>query len=1027
MPPLSPLEEIKEKIKKEREMSSVATEEPAQLEELPPVGVSTPTLTQVSSTPKESIGVEPETDVRGMIGAVTRGLTVPAAQSLAGMTVGAVAGPPGMMAGAAVGPLVFGLGDLTIEGVNSYFGTDFETSRGAITKLLDSLGTPKPDTAAERITEVVTEGLSGAGGSAAAFKAAGEIPKIPERAGKIFRFMGEKPIEQTAIGGTAAAASSGAQEAGAGPVVSTLTGLGAAAAIPLTRSGYRAIFPTQEMKQERALERLRGVYQTIFPEESQRQQAIQPIRQATKAADEDVSLMFGEATGNEALLALQRAMEKSSQAVAERRASNIAGVAKKIEKGLADVGASPEEASKFFESEFNYLKQTTDEVEQNLRLAGTQETEQFYAAKKSVDDAEAEYQKGLINSEEAHKKAKSALDDYFEIENKRVTDRRMGELSTQTSDVIQKQKEEASNYATSLYNEVPDVEPFVQPNTKKAIDDLIARTPEGEGGKKDIPKVVRDIYANIVDEDGNLKLKELWEPVDWRQKLNDEIDKSIRTGNKKESKKLLEIKTSIDADLKTLETAYPQIKKANQFYSEYSDIYQSKLAEKAFKEGEDLTALLDKYGKSEEGLLNLRNAILNHPEISSTEVASSLKNIGLRNIDEWVVSKANEAMRKPSGEKKYTSSSLNRWLNQGEGSVIFKVFENDLPESKATIENLISEFENLENSAIQAKKNVDLAKAKELTEGSPVKVAYANAEEAKKLIDESLEKEIKRISQEFNEKTNPSLNPANRFIGADAQAVVGNIMSNAANASTNMTKILEAAAKDTTGKATEGVKNATRRWLNDFVRSTSKSTATKGMVDPVLQIKNLKVSLDKAQQLLGEVSPGVPSPQRQTLEVVFGKNSEELAALDRSRAIVDMIERETTLSTKDILGKDVKSNEVVDTLISIGAIQAANVKGYVAWKMIELMRKFGKTSEKDVKNIFENLLAKSLYDKETAEIAFQPVTKENWAATKRLARNLGIQVRATDFGLEEEKEEKQQEEKTKMGFGFASGKEFPRF
>ena len=245
---------------------------------------------------------------------------------------------------------------------------------------------------------------------------------------------------------------------------------------------------------------------------------------------------------------------------------------------------------------------------------------------------------------------------------------------------IEKQKEEARNYSTSLYNQVPDVEPFFQPNTKKAIDDLISRTPEGEGGKKDIPKVIRDIYANITDQKGNLKLKELWEPVDWRQTLNDEIDKSVRTGNKKESKKLLEIKEAIDSDLQTLETAYPQIKRANKFHKEYSDIYQSKLAEKAFKEGEDLTALLDKYGKSEEGLYNLRNAILNHPEIGSTEAASNLKNIGLRNIDEWIVLKANQAMRKPSGEKKYTSSSLKRWLNQGEGSVIFKVFGNDLQE-----------------------------------------------------------------------------------------------------------------------------------------------------------------------------------------------------------------------------------------------------------------------------------------------------------------------------------------------------------
>jgi hypothetical protein len=104
---------------------------------------------------------------------------------------------------------------------------------------------------------------------------------------------------------------------------------------------------------------------------------------------------------------------------------------------------------------------------------------------------------------------------------------------------------------------------------------------------------------------------------------------------------------------------------------------------------------------------------------------------------------------------------------------------------------------------------------------------------------------------------------------------------------------------------------------------------------------------------------------------------------------------------------DVKPDEIMDALISVGAIQVGNVKGYVVWKLIDTVRKLGKTSEADVKNIFENLLAKSLYDPEVADVAYQGVTKENWWKTKRLARNLGIQVNAGDFGLEEEETEQQ--------------------
>jgi hypothetical protein len=583
------------------------TQEALERYKLSPAKPSTPAAAQVPSGRKESTGEEPSTDVRGAVGAVTRGLTVPAAQSLAGAVLGSPLGPPGMIVGAAAGPIVAGLADLTIEGVNSYFGTDFETSRGAVTKLLDSLGTPKPDTAAERVIEAVTEGVTSAGapatikyGTKALEKVAPSfVQKITAKPAvetgakkgieKAAQFFQERPLEQLAIGGVSAGAAAGAEELGAGPVASPLIGISAGLSIPGTRAAFRTIRPSQAMKEGIALERLQGLFQKIIPEEAEKAKIIQQLKEAGKAADQDVQLMSGEVTGNDALLAIQRALESSSQKVAERRTQNIAGLARRFGQKLEETGAKPEETVRFFENELNFLKKVKDDAEQNLKLAGTDVSEEFNAAKNAVDQAEEAYKSGLITSQEAHQRAKSALDDYFEIESQKVSDRQMGELSTQASDVIEKQKEEASNYATMLYNQVPNVKPFVQPNTKKAIDDLIAVTPEGKGGRKDIHPTIEDIYANIVDEKGNLKQKTLNDPVKLRQKLNDDIDIATRTGKKQKARELILIKEAIDQDLKNLETAYPQIKEANKFYEEYSKIYQSKLAEKAFKEGEPLT------------------------------------------------------------------------------------------------------------------------------------------------------------------------------------------------------------------------------------------------------------------------------------------------------------------------------------------------------------------------------------------------------------------------------------------------------
>lgn len=468
-------EEIQEKLKKEKELSSIPQEDKKPLYDisLNQTTDQQPPIVQVKSNSPEEFKVAPENDIAGFRGAVTRGVTVPASQALAGAILGSPLGPPGMLAGAAAAPIVFGLGDLAIEGINAYFGKDFQTSRGAITHLLDSLGTPKPDTAAERITESVTEGLLSGGGSAYGFKQAGKIAKAGTRLQKVSEFMGQKPLEQLAMSGLASGASFGVQEAGGGPVTSAIAGLGAAAAIPLTRGGYRAIFPTQEMKELRALEKLRGVYQTVLPEEAQRQQATQQIRQAAKEADKDVSLMAGEVTRNEGLLALQREMERSSQAVAERRAANIAGVSKKLEKGLEDVGASPEEASKFFESEYNSLKKQHELSLQDLESTGLAAESQLESAKDVLYQVEKDLESKKITSKQAYEKAKQVLGEAVNIEKLRQSGDVRANTNRAAATVMTSQRKSFSDYATLLYNKIQGVDPFKPETAVNTIENLV--------------------------------------------------------------------------------------------------------------------------------------------------------------------------------------------------------------------------------------------------------------------------------------------------------------------------------------------------------------------------------------------------------------------------------------------------------------------------------------------------------------------------------------------------------------------------
>lgn len=986
-------------------------------------------VTQVKSKPLEGVGVEPKTDLAGLGTAALRGLSVPAAQATVGGIMGfMLGGPPGALIGAGAGPIVLGLTDLATEGVNALTGKDIPTSRSYISNFLSEQGVPESDTAAERILESVTEGVGSAGGSAMALaKGAKMLAGLTPKATKVKKaaeFMGEQPLLQAVTGGAAALASSGAEEAGLGGPIPALAGLATGFAVPAAAKVKGALAPSEARKALEAEEKVRFVFQSALKDEKSREEAIQALRKAGNISDDDVKLMIGDITNNKTMLAFQQALEKSSQEVAQRSFENLQGVGKKIGRGMAEVGAPIEDAKTFFLNRYNELKDSYKQTIQDLDVQGLKATQELEDAKIKLDEAEKNLAAGKIDAEQAYKEAKQTLDDAFDAEKSRRIETQKLDTNKAVADVIQKQDKFANDYATSLYKKISDVKPFQQPNTKKVIDEIISTTPEGVGGRKDVATIIQDINANISDETGSLKSKELWELLDWRSKLNDEISQAMRSGKNKLARKLLKVKKEgIDADLEKLGEVYPQVKEANQFYAEYKSIFDTGAAEKAFKEGESLTQILDKYSKSEDDLIRLRKSIEGDPRVTVTPQqlqdagvtsVDALKQKGFKEVDNWIVDSVVDHLKKPQGKGFSTSRSIEEWRD-GPGSVIFRAFKGTPSEAEIAVNNLASRFRNLEESANSAKNSADEVAKKKISQGTPEKDAFDEARKAKKEIDTLLTIKRRQVIDEFQEFENTSLNPANQFIDGDATEVIGSIMATPKTSYSQMEKILSSAAKDPTGRATQGVLNASRKWLNSQVRSTSLATTTEGLPDPVLLVDTLQADLGKMQDLLRE-----DSAQRKTLELLYGKNSRELAVLDRSRQILDSMARKTTLSPNEVLKKDITKSDVADTLMSIGAIGFANVKGYVAWKAIDLIRKLNQRAKDDVGKIYADLLARSLTDPEIAENMIRPINQQTWPQTKRFLRNMGIQARATDFGLEEEGEEGEEEKETPE-------EEFPAF
>jgi hypothetical protein len=211
---------------------------------------------------------QPETTVKGLADAATRGLALPAAGAALGAAIGApfagVGAIPGAVAGAGAATLAGLVADPIVGSINSMFGTTYTLPTDALQDLLTRVGVAEPRTAAERIVQTTAAGAGTAGGMAAAGKgiataadAALDVGRImasrqglPFVAGEalpavsgVGKMLATAPGLQVASGASAGGAGQIAKESGAGPlgqIAATLGGAMLPAAPQMVRAATQA-------------------------------------------------------------------------------------------------------------------------------------------------------------------------------------------------------------------------------------------------------------------------------------------------------------------------------------------------------------------------------------------------------------------------------------------------------------------------------------------------------------------------------------------------------------------------------------------------------------------------------------------------------------------------------------------------------------------------------------------------------------------------------------------------------------------
>jgi len=671
---------------------------------------------------------------------------------------------------------------------------------------------------------------------------------------------------------------------------------------------------------------------------------------------------------------------------------NIAGMSRKLGEGLAPSGASPEEAQQYFKSVIDNIVSESEKNKQTALAQGDAEAAKLIeeaGAKAAAIKAEAD--KGVLNAEDAFQQVKDEYENLFSdlstLKESTVKDK----LSESAFEAIKRQKDREKIYINDLYDAAEkEVPKFYQKNTAEAKAGLVKEF----GEERRLPAEVQKILGEVQDAKGNMKLRTLDQLRADIRAINSEIRAAQSSSARQaEVPALIKFKQSLNDDIASLEDVSGNLKKANRAYYEYAQRYKEGASGDVFGPKALNSKTIDQFiGRSEasaspEEIQRLRDAIIGKkdiPNLTPDQVvaAEADRATAIRNVSDWVLSKM-------SGEVKgtKTSKSIENWL-QTKGNRILEIF----PESRKRISEIQDKFATLEDQVANAKKSVLDFKKQRIAEGQNASIVESQANALAKEIEKNYQEQVKKLDDEIK--------------------LANKVMSNKVNAEQQVQNLLEQASKDTTGKATEGLKNAFRGWMNSQARTTSKESVGKGIASHEANLSDFQVDLKKMNDLMQK-----GSATRNSLEMVFGKDSPELEAMDTVRQQLDMMSRRSKLKVSGFQSPEDKAQDIKDTVLELAGIGLAGIKGYVAWKSTDLVKKVQRQYNKEVIDLFKNMMIDSMTDPELARKLLLKVNEENFPAIQRMFATYGIQnLKASDFGLKTTEQPQEENQESEISF-----------
>jgi hypothetical protein len=616
-----------------------------------------------------------------------------------------------------------------------------------------------------------------------------------------------------------------------------------------------------------------------------------------------VTPLTSEISGNEGLISLGNALANTNAGLRQVRAESRAATARNISEALQQRGATFQEAEQFLVQQRQKLLDDAQAASEAFIQSGDTAAAQILSDSIARAEAAKTAAAGVVQTAESMlESAQQAL----EAARAKISARGgvKNQASTTAKTVLNEERESERVAVNKLYDDVKVAGlKSAAKNTYKAA--LEAKGAKGAGLWGDLPDPIQRIITTLQPpKKGAAPEVTVQDLMSGIRTLNGKIRAST---DPNEQRLLTLVKNAMDEDIQALGSVHSDLAVANAAYRSYASRYKDRAARGVFNKfaGTEDSKTLDVFLNGPiEGVRQLKDALKGRPE-------------GVQSVQDWIVNDLASSVGDSA-----TPAKVNAWLSKRN----VEGWLQEFPEALPTINAYLQEVTQASEAVSATGAAVSTAKRQLRGPGTDV-MARQDAATIRDAARRTARVQLKTAQESV------ASSAAEKVIGASPVNAITSVMESK-NPERAARELMGLTAKDSSGKATEGLQNAVREWMDNQVTRFGEVVSTIDDPTTTLTMDQLAKSYAQLNGILTK-----DSDTRKAVQAVLG--NKELNKLDVYRGQIEVMER----FRRAAAGQSVTSlnTELKKQLDDKMANNLLGVLGRFAYNVIPPSAKFGVT------------------------------------------------------------------------------------